>query len=178
MSTETRCKYVLENLNIVENHSYFQVCCVATWVSCIGWQMPIGCLKLQIYSCKRATSNRALLRKIYHKDKVSNGFSPPFIQVLTLFTAINRCVLWCAEYILCSKENRFYLSMRREWVLCVRVSDKSGRLQKFRALQKRLYSAKGTYNIVFFYRAEYSLLIGLIYPPLGRLWVATISTVL
>jgi len=42
-----------------------------------GWRRPIGCLKLQVIFCKRATNYRALLWKMTCKDKASYGSSPP-----------------------------------------------------------------------------------------------------
>jgi len=42
-----------------------------------GWRRPIGCLKLQIIFCKRATNYRALLRKMTYKDKASYESSTP-----------------------------------------------------------------------------------------------------
>jgi len=42
-----------------------------------GWQRPIGCLKLQVFFCKRATDYVALLRKVTCEDKASNESSPP-----------------------------------------------------------------------------------------------------
>jgi len=42
-----------------------------------GWWRPIGCLKLQVTFHQRATSYRALLRKVTYKDKASYGSSPP-----------------------------------------------------------------------------------------------------
>jgi len=45
----------------------------------MGWQRPIGCLKLQVIFCKRATNYGALLRKMTYKDKASYGSSLPYI---------------------------------------------------------------------------------------------------
>jgi len=42
-----------------------------------GWRRSIGCLKLQVIFCKRATNYRALLRKMTYKDKVSYDSTPP-----------------------------------------------------------------------------------------------------
>jgi len=42
-----------------------------------GWRRPIGCLKLQVIFCKRATNYRALLRKMIYEDKISYGSTPP-----------------------------------------------------------------------------------------------------
>jgi len=41
-----------------------------------GWQRPIGCLKLQVISRKRATNHRVLLQKMTYKDQASYGSSP------------------------------------------------------------------------------------------------------
>jgi len=46
-----------------------------------GWPRPIWCLKLQVMFHKRATKNRALLRKMTCKDKASYGSSPPCIMI-------------------------------------------------------------------------------------------------
>jgi len=46
-----------------------------------GWRRPIGCLKLLVIFCKRATNYRALLRKMTYKDKASYGSLPPYISV-------------------------------------------------------------------------------------------------
>ena len=48
------------------------------------WCRPIGCLKLQVIFCKRATENRAHLRKMTYKDKASYGSSPPCTRSLEL----------------------------------------------------------------------------------------------
>ena len=37
---------------------------VATSVHATGWRRPIGCLKMQVIVCKRATNSRVLLRKM------------------------------------------------------------------------------------------------------------------
>jgi len=44
-----------------------------SWINgfTIEWRNPIGCLKLQVIVRKRATSYRALLRKMTYKDKAS-----------------------------------------------------------------------------------------------------------
>ena len=42
-----------------------------------GWRRPVGCLKLHVISCKRATNYRALLRKMTCRDRASCGSSPP-----------------------------------------------------------------------------------------------------
>ena len=41
-----------------------------------GWRRPLGCLKLQVIFRKRATDNRALLRKMTYKDKASYDSTP------------------------------------------------------------------------------------------------------
>ena len=51
------------------------------------WRRPIGCLTLQVIFCKRATSFKALLRKMTCKDKASWGSSPPCTPtVATLYS--------------------------------------------------------------------------------------------
>ena len=45
-----------------------------------GWRRLIGCLKLQVIFCKRATNHRALLQKTTFKDTASYGSSPPCIR--------------------------------------------------------------------------------------------------
>jgi len=47
------------------------------YMSHTGWQRLIGCLKLQVIFCKRATNCRALLRKMTCKNKPSYASSPP-----------------------------------------------------------------------------------------------------
>jgi len=42
-----------------------------------GWRRPIGCLKLQVIFCERATNYGALLRKMTYKDKASYDLMPP-----------------------------------------------------------------------------------------------------
>jgi len=60
--------------------------CYVTWLinvcsevrtSVTGWRRPIGCLKLQVTFCKRATIHRALLQKMTYKDKASYDSPPP-----------------------------------------------------------------------------------------------------
>ena len=43
--------------------------------SATGWRRPIGCLELQVIFRKRATNDRALLRKITYEDMASYGTS-------------------------------------------------------------------------------------------------------
>jgi len=52
-----------------------------------GWQKPIGCLKLQVIFCKRATNYRALLRKMTCEDKASYESSPPCMRGMTYLCA-------------------------------------------------------------------------------------------
>jgi len=44
---------------------------------CTGWRRPIGCLKLQVFFCKRATNYSALLRKMTYEDTASYESWPP-----------------------------------------------------------------------------------------------------
>ena len=48
-----------------------------SWRDCTGWRRLIGCLKLQVIICKRATNYTALLQKMTYEDKASYGSSPP-----------------------------------------------------------------------------------------------------
>ena len=52
-----------------------------------GWPRPVGCLKLQVIVCKRATKYRALLRKMTYKDKASYGSLPPCIVLIYIHYA-------------------------------------------------------------------------------------------
>jgi len=54
-----------------------------------GWRRRIGCLMLQIISCKRTTNYRALLRKMTYRDKASYG-SPP----LCMSHVNESCHIW------------------------------------------------------------------------------------
>ena len=56
-----------------------------------GWRRLIGCLKLQVIFCKRATNYRALLRKVAYEDKPSYASSPPCIQIHSS-TGWRRCI--------------------------------------------------------------------------------------
>ena len=42
-----------------------------------GWRRLIGCLKLRVIFCKRATNYRAILREMTCKNKPSYASSPP-----------------------------------------------------------------------------------------------------
>jgi len=42
-----------------------------------GWRRLIGCLKLQVFFCKRATNHRALWREMTYEDKASYNSTPP-----------------------------------------------------------------------------------------------------
>jgi len=44
-----------------------------------GWRRLIGCRKLQVIFCKRATNYRALLRKMPYENKASYDSTPPCI---------------------------------------------------------------------------------------------------
>jgi len=48
-------------------------------VGATGWQRPTGCLKLHICFRKRATSYRALLRRMIYKDQASYGSWAPYM---------------------------------------------------------------------------------------------------
>jgi len=57
-------------------HVYESVVCHRR-PACTGWRRPIGCLKLQVIFCKRATNYRALLQKMTYQDKASYASLPP-----------------------------------------------------------------------------------------------------
>jgi len=66
-----------------------------------GWRRLIGCLKLQVVFCKRATNYRALLRKMTYKDKPSYASSPPCTQIhkhATCFSLL-QCVAVCLQFV-------------------------------------------------------------------------------
>ena len=44
-----------------------------------GWRGNVGCLKLQVSFCQRATDYRAFLRKETYKDEASYASLPPVI---------------------------------------------------------------------------------------------------
>jgi len=50
---------------------------ISNAVGYTGWRRPIGCLKLQVIFCKRATNYRALLRKMTCEDEESYDSTPP-----------------------------------------------------------------------------------------------------
>jgi len=55
-----------------------------------GWRRPTGCLKSQFIFCKRATTYRALVRKMTYKDKECVGLGHP---VQTYSSSKYTCVL-------------------------------------------------------------------------------------
>jgi len=65
-----------------------------------GWHRVIGCLKLQVIFCKRATNYRALLQKMTCKDKASYGSSQPFFSSSRAITSLlGGCfVLWVGDF--------------------------------------------------------------------------------
>ena len=71
------------------------------WVVHTGWRRCIGCLKLQVSFCKRATNFRALLYKMTYKDKASYISTPPCISHVTrlIFTSFQitpqNSQYWC-----------------------------------------------------------------------------------
>jgi len=64
-----------------------------------GWRRLIGCLKLQVIFCKRATNYRALLRKMTYKDKASYESSPPHILFCMCFSM---CAHMCVSVRVCA----------------------------------------------------------------------------
>ena len=77
-----------------------------TFVLSTGWRRPIGCLKLQVIFCKRATNYRALLRKMTYKDKPSYASSPPcsvFLRTQMCGTSAAHlvvCVRWLVQWVM------------------------------------------------------------------------------
>ena len=61
-----------------------------------GWRWFIGCLKLKVSFCKRATNYRTLLREMTYKDKASYGSSP-----LCTHKYIYRCACTCTHHAYC-----------------------------------------------------------------------------
>jgi len=57
---------------------------LATWTT--GWRRLIGCLKLLVIFCKRATNYRALLRKVTYADEAFYGSLPRLIMLCLLRT--------------------------------------------------------------------------------------------
>jgi len=103
-----------------------------------GWRRLVRCLKVQVIFRKRANNYRALLRKMTYEDKASYDSTPP--------CSLSRCTSSEDESILS------YNGRRLPWYIpCSGVATIS-RLLKIiglfckRALQKRRYSAKETYN--------------------------------
>ena len=54
----------------------FWSCCWLFCSCCWPVYQKLGCLKLQVIFCKRATNDRALLRTMTYKDKASYEFTP------------------------------------------------------------------------------------------------------
>jgi len=73
-----------------------------------GWRECIGCLKMQVFFCKRATNFRVLLRKMTYKDKASYVVTPP--------CSTRERSKQCTSYPCQTKRTHFqrYLSMREE----------------------------------------------------------------
>jgi len=59
-----------------------------------GWPRLIGCLKLQIIFCKRATDYKALLRKMTYKDKASMGLRHSVTRIQKLHVTCFFCATW------------------------------------------------------------------------------------
>jgi len=63
------CSYVSCDPPVTHSYVWHNSCTGVTWLLHTGWRTSIGCLKLQVIFCKRATNYRALLRKVTYKDK-------------------------------------------------------------------------------------------------------------
>ena len=64
--------YLLQKRPIIIDLFSPHICCRGT-----GWRRCIGCLKVQVIFCKRATNYRALLRNMTCEDKASYDSTPP-----------------------------------------------------------------------------------------------------
>ena len=73
------------SLSVTQIYVYIYRSC--EYADSTGWRRLIGCLKLQIIFCKRATNYRALLRKMTYEDKPSYASSPPCIGPGTFNTS-------------------------------------------------------------------------------------------
>ena len=76
-----------------------------------GWRRLIGCLKLQVIFCKRATNCRALLQKMTYRDKPFCASSPPCVRircfthtVCLLLTRVCVCERECVRLCVCVRE--------------------------------------------------------------------------
>jgi len=85
---------------------YYFICCIFGTCMCrirpmshTGWRRPIGCLKLQVIFCKRATNYRAILRKMPCTDEASHGTSPPYMCPTTRENNFKRDAV---SYLACS----------------------------------------------------------------------------
>jgi len=74
----------------VAHTRYISVFLRDTWRT--GWRRLIGCFKLQVIFCKRATNYRALLRKMTYEYKASYVSSPPCIRIYGSFMLTCSCV--------------------------------------------------------------------------------------
>jgi len=66
-----------------------------------GWRRHIGCLKLQVIFCNRATNYRALLRKMTYKYKASYESSPPCNMPHDVFFSrqtTQKCFTWHVNF--------------------------------------------------------------------------------
>jgi len=93
----------------------------------------IGCFKLQVIFCKRATNYRALLRKITYRDKASYESSPFYSDLMLL-------ILQHQPY------NYFKYDRCHGVAATSRLLKMIGLFCK-RALSKRRYSTKETCNL-------------------------------
>ena len=66
--------FAKNDLQLKASYGYTLPECI---ISCTRWRRPIGRLKLQVIFRTRATSYRALLRKMTYTDKASYDAAPP-----------------------------------------------------------------------------------------------------
>ena len=86
--------------------SYVRVCIFMSACACVntGWWRPIGCLKSQVIYRTRATTYRALLRKMTYKDKACYDSTP-----LSIYCFVSAGVF---NYKILQGTTKYHLSVR------------------------------------------------------------------
>ena len=83
-----------------------------------GWRRLIGCLKLQVILCKRATYYRALLRNMTYEERASYDSTPQSIEYVHVFES--KCICYACVYL------RVWTRMHRDSVsvqsLCTSIN--------------------------------------------------------
>jgi len=94
-----------------------------------GWRRLIGCLKLKVTFCKRATNYRALLRKMTQKDKAPYDSTPALWLYATLYTyslSLTHTYPWAPALSLSDA----HMSMSAWWRLKQRLGAKGERRER------------------------------------------------